>query len=564
MDFNNYTYKRPEIDKMADDFKVNLEAFQVAGTFAEATQAFEKIADLRSEFSTMYNLAHIRHTINTKDDFYENEQNYFDKNGPKFQDLVSQFYKSLVASPYKSDLQKQWGDQLFVIAELSLKTFEPNILEDLQEENKLRSEYVKIKASAKIEFQGKEYNLSALVPFNIHKERSIRKESAEKKWVFYASKQQEMEDIFSKLVKVRNRIAKKLGYENFVQLGYNRMLRSDYTAQDVAFYRQQILEHVVPVATKLYERQKDRIGVDKLKHYDNSFSFKSGNPKPKGEPQWIIDQAKTMYSELSEETNEFFNFMLDNKLMDLVNKEGKATGGYCTYIDNYKAPFIFSNFNGTSGDIDVLTHEAGHAFQVYSSREIGLSEYNWPTYEACEIHSMSMEFFTWPWMKLFFKEDTDKYKFSHLSGAVKFLPYGVAVDEFQHYVYENPDASNEDRNKAWKSIEEKYLPHLDYDGIKYLEDGCFWQRQNHIFASPFYYIDYTLAQICAFQFWKKDREDHDAAWADYVKLCKEGGKYSFLDLVKIANLNSPFAEASVSEVMKPIKEWLDGIDDSSF
>lgn len=564
MDFNDYTYKRPEIDDMAENFSQSLAFFQKATTFGEATKAFEQIAKLRSEFSTMYNLAHIRHTINTKDEFYEKEQNYFDKNGPKFQDLVSKFYKNLISSPFKDQLKKQWGDQLFVIADLSLKTFEPSILEDLQEENKLKSAYVKIKASANIEFQGKTYNLSALVPFNIHKDRAIRKESAEKKWAFYASKQEEMEDIFSKLVKVRNRIAKKLGYENFVQLGYNRMLRSDYNAEDVSFYRQQILEHVVPVASKLYERQRIRIGVDKLKHFDNSFSFKSGNPKPKGKPEWIIDQAKTMYAELSDETNEFFNFMLDNDLMDLVNKEGKATGGYCTYIDNYKAPFIFSNFNGTSGDIDVLTHEAGHAFQVYSSRDIGLSEYNWPTYEACEIHSMSMEFFTWPWMNLFFKEDTDKYKFSHLAGAVKFLPYGVAVDEFQHYVYENPDASNEDRNKAWKAIEKKYLPHLDYDGIDYLEKGGFWQRQNHIFASPFYYIDYTLAQVCAFQFWKKDRENHEEAWTDYVSLCKEGGKFSFLDLVKLANLNSPFAKGCVEDVMKPIKSWLDNIDDSTF
>ena len=338
MDFNSYAYQRPEIDQMAEGFKKSLEAFEAATTFEEATRAFENIADLRSEFSTMYNLAHIRHTINTKDDFYEEEQNYFDKNGPKFQDLVSQFYKLLVASPFKEALKKQWGDQLFVIAELSLKTFEPSILEDLQEENKLRSAYVKIKAGASIEFRGESYNLSALVPFNIHEDRSIRKESAEKKWAFYASKQEEMEEIFGKLVKVRNRIAQKLGYKNFVQLGYNRMLRSDYNAEDVAFYRQQILEHVVPVATKLYERQKQRIGVDKLKHYDSSFSFKSGNPTPKGEPEWIIDQAKKMYAELSQETKEFFNFMLDNKLMDLVNKEGKATGGYCTYCLLYTSP----------------------------------------------------------------------------------------------------------------------------------------------------------------------------------------------------------------------------------
>ena len=564
MAFDNYKYERPQLEEMSKDFQSMLSAFKSASDLNTALESFEKISTLRNEFSTMYNLAHIRHTINTKDNFYEEEQNYFDKNGPMFQELVTQFYHALLASPYKSELKKKWGDQLFVLAELSLKIFEPSILEDLQEENKLRSEYVKIKASAEIEYKGDKYNLSALVPLNTHKERAIRKETNKLKWDFYASKAAEVEVIFDKLVKVRTRIAKKLGYENFVQLGYNRMMRSDYNSKDVAFYREQILKHVVPLASKLYKRQAERIGIEDMKFYDESFSFASGNPKPQGKPEWIIAQAKQMYQELSAETSEFFNFMLDNNLMDLVNKEGKATGGYCTFIDNYKSPFIFSNFNGTSGDIDVLTHEAGHAFQVFSSRNIGLSEYNWPTYEAAEIHSMSMEFFTWPWMQLFFKGDTDKYKFSHLASAIKFLPYGVAVDEFQHYVYENPEATIADRNSRWKIIEKKYLPHRDYDGNEFLEAGGFWQRQNHIFASPFYYIDYTLAQVCAFQFWKKDREDHETAWSDYVRLCKEGGSRPFLELVKLANLQSPFDEACVKSVVEPIEAWLDSIDDSSF
>jgi M3 family oligoendopeptidase len=256
--------------------------------------------------------------------------------------------------------------------------------------------------------------------------------------------------------------------------------------------------------------------------------------------------------------------MLDNNLLDLENKDGKFPSGYCTYIDKYQAPYIFSNFNGTSGDIDVLTHEAGHAFQVYSSRNIGLSEYNWPTYEACEIHSMSMEFFTWPWMKLFFEKDTDKYKFAHLAGAIQFLPYGVAVDEFQHVVYENPDMTPAERNAAWRKIEQKYLPHRKYDGNSHLEYGGFWQKQNHIFQSPFYYIDYTLAQVCAFQFWKKDHENHEAAWADYTRLCNAGGSLPFLELVKLANLRSPFEDGCVASVVGEIKKWLDAVDDSAF
>ncbi len=250
--------------------------------------------------------------------------------------------------------------------------------------------------------------------------------------------------------------------------------------------------------------------------------------------------------------------------MDLEAKDGKAPGGYCTYIGDHQSPYIFSNFNGTSGDIDVLTHEAGHAFQVYSSRFLGLSEYQWPTYEACEIHSMSMELFTWRWMHLFFGADTDKYKFAHLSGSLLFLPYGVAVDEFQHYVYENPFATTAARNTAWRNIEKKYMPWRKYEDNDFLESGGFWQKQSHIFNSPFYYIDYALAQICAFQYWSWEQKDPKAAWDSYVQLCQAGGSKSFLDLVKLAGLRSPFDDGCIKEVVTDIQSWLDGVSDANF
>ncbi|MEL6924465.1 MAG: M3 family oligoendopeptidase, partial [Bacteroidota bacterium] len=426
------------------------------------------------------------------------------------------------------------------------------------------SDYVKVKASASIEFEGETYNIASIQPKETDQDRKVRKGAAEAKWKFFSDHSETIEQIYHEQVQLRHEISRKLGYKNFIELGYARMLRSDYDASMVANFRQQVKDHIVPIASWLMERQRERLGLDTLYYYDESFRFASGNPKPQGKPEWIIEQAKKMYSELSEETNEFFHFMLDNNLMDLVNKEGKATGGYCTYIGNYKSPYIFSNFNGTSGDIDVLTHEAGHAFQVYESRNIGINEYNWPTYEACEIHSMSMEFFTWPWMHLFFGEDTEKYKFGHLAGSLTFLPYGVAVDEFQHVVYENPSMTPAERNEAWRNIEQKYLPHRNYEDNEFLKRGGFWQRQSHIFTSPFYYIDYTLAQICAFQFWKRDQEDHDSAWSDYVQLCKAGGGQSFLELTKLANLRSPFEDGCVASVTGKIKAWLENVDDSKF
>lgn len=557
MTFAEFQYERPDMGQLKANFSIALQAFDKAPSLEEAKQAFGEIYQLRADFQTMYNIAYIRHSSDTRDSFYEEENNFFDEQLPLFEELKTDFYRALLGSQWRPDLEAIYGEQLFAIAELSLRTFHPDVIEDLQEENRLASSYNKLKASAQVEFEGKTYNLSSIQPLEEHIDRTKRAAAAKTKWDWLAGQQAEMERIFDELVKVRHRIAQKLGFDNFVDLGYARMLRTDYNAADVAYYREQIRKHIVPLASKLYSKQAERLGMDNLSFYDEAMLFPKGNPQPKGEPQWIVERAAEMYAALSPETDTFFRFMQDGQLMDLVSRDGKSTGGYCTYIPAHRAPFIFSNFNGTSGDIDVLTHEAGHAFQVYSSRDLSIAEYNWPTYEACEIHSMSMEFFTWPWMANFFQEAVDDYRFGHLSGAIYFLPYGVAVDEFQHYVYMHPEASPAERNQAWRDIEAKYLPQRNYEGHSYLEAGAFWQKQTHIFAMPFYYIDYTLAQICAFQFWIKDQQDHENAWSDYVRLCKAGGSASFLNLVKLAGLESPFAPGCVERLSEQVGNWLE-------
>lgn len=563
MKFNEYRYERPDVAAFEKQFKELLAVFSSAGNYEEQDAAMSGMNKLRSEFDTMQQIAYIRHSIDTNDEFYKAEQDFFDENGPVVQEYITDYYRALVGSAFRTELESKWGRQLFQLAELSLKTFSPEIIEDLQQENKLSTEYSKLIASAKIMFDGEERTLSQLSPFQQSTDRSVRKRASVASSGFMAENEEQFDRIYDELVKVRTRIAKKLGFTNFVELGYARMNRTDYTAEMVANFRNQVLEHIVPVATKLKERQRERIGVDQLYYYDENLAFLTGNAKPKGDPDWIVQNGAKMYAELSPETDQFFTFMQDNGLMDLVAKKGKQGGGYCTYISEFGAPFIFSNFNGTSGDIDVLTHEAGHAFQVYESRSFAVPEYAFPTYEACEIHSMSMEFFTWPWMDLFFKEDVDKYRFQHLASALLFLPYGVTVDEYQHFVYENPDATPAERKAAWREIEKKYLPHRNYEENTYLEQGAYWQRQGHIFGSPFYYIDYTLAQICAFQFWKRMQEDRSAAWADYLHLCRQGGSLSFTELVKVAGLISPFEDGCVTSVIGSIDSWLGSVDDQA-
>ncbi|WP_075617805.1 M3 family oligoendopeptidase [Paenisporosarcina indica] len=561
--FEEFTYTRPVFEEIESGFELALRKFRDSTTVEEQSDAMKQINEIRNNVGTMMNLVSVRNSIDTNDEYYKTERDYLDELSPKVDDLITNYYKALVSSSFRVELEEKWGTQLFAIADAQIKSFDAKIIPMMQKENKLTSEYQELIASAKIDFEGEERTLAQMTPFTESTNRDMRKKAKEAYFNFFAENEEQLNRIYDDLVKIRTEMAQTLGYKNFVELGYYRMIRTDYNAAMVKKFRDQVKEYIVPLASKLKERQQQRIGVDELKYYDESFNYKTGNATPKGSPEWIIQGGKKMYDDLSVETSEFFDFMIDNNLMDLVAKKGKASGGYCTYIEDYKAPFIFSNFNGTSGDIDVLTHEAGHAFQVYSSRHFEIPEYNWPTYESCEIHSMSMEFITWPWMENFFKEDTDKYKFSHLSNSLEFLPYGVAVDEFQHFVYENPEATPVERKTAWKELEEKYLPFRDYDGNEYLESGGFWQRQGHIYQSPFYYIDYTLAQICAFQFFKRTLENREEAWADYVHLCKIGGSLSFTGLVKEANLISPFEEGCVESVIGPIEQWLNSIDDKA-
>lgn len=555
MKFSQYQYLRPDYNENRREFLQIIEEIKASATLDEQFEKIEKAHILRGHIETAMTLASIRYSINTEDEFYKNEKNYWDEMAPHYEEIFFQYSRTLLDSPFKNELETRLSKQFFRLAQLEQKSFSPEIIGELQEENALITQYVQLIASAKINFMGRELNISGLTPYTLSHDRELRKMANDAKYSFYGENEVKIDEIFEKLVKVRDRIAKKLGFKNFVELGYVRMKRTDYNPEMVQKFRDQVEKYIVPLAGELYQKQKKRLELDELKHYDEKFEFQDGNATPKGDSRWIIENAKKMYDELSPETSDFFNYMMEHELMDLVTKKGKSAGGYCTYIHDYGSPFIFSNFNGTAGDIDVMTHEAGHAFQVYLSRWVGIPGLDC-TYESAEIHSMSMEFFTWPWMELFFREDTDKYKFAHLGGAIKFIPYGVTVDAFQHYIYQNPEATREERKKAWRDLEKKYLPHKNYSESDFLERGNWWHQQNHIFSAPFYYIDYTLAQICALQFWKAMKEDQEAAWQDYINVSNVGGTHSFLELLERGNLISPFIEDCVPSVIEDIGKEL--------
>ena len=562
MKVSEMPYERPDLAAVKQQFADLLAELQAAPDYAAAREVFLREQTLSKHIDTLANLASVRNTIDTRDKFYDEEMNFWNEALPQLQECENAWSKAMLASPFRKDFAAEYGDLMFVNAEIADKAFSPEILPEMAEENKLTTEYGKLIASAQIPFEGGVYTLSQLSPFKNDPDdaRRLAAWQAEGKW--YKEHQAEFDGIYDKLVHLRDTMGKKLGYEGYTTLGYYRMGRNCYTKADVEKFRAAVVKYLVPLADSIYREQAKRLGKQYPMNFaDNALMFRSGNPTPCGDADAIVAQGKKFYDELSPETSEFFNKMLDDQLMDLLSTPGKAGGGYCTGLGDYAVPFIFANFNGTQHDVEVVTHEAGHAFAAYMNRNRIPYATVWPSMEGCEVHSMSMEFFAWPWAEGFFGKDARKFRYSHLAGALTFIPYGTMVDHFQHIVYEKPDMTPKERHGVWKELLGVYMPWMQMgDEIPFYGEGEGWQRQMHIYQSPFYYIDYCLAQTVSLQFWAMLQKDRAEAWSHYMAYTLQGGSRVFTELLKNAGLTSPFEESCLRGVCETAKQWLDNYD----
>lgn len=540
MNFNDIKYSRIDYNKVDKKVKELLFLMDESETFEDFLKYMNEVNKIRKHVLTMSTLSSIRFSIDTKDEFYKNEKEYWDKQLPFFSDLDMLFYQTILKSRFEKNIVKKYGKQFYRYIRTLVKSFSKEIIPMLQKENYLMSEYTKLLASASIDFDGKKCNLSDLCSYMGSNDEEKRKKAIVLHTRFFEKNEKEFDNIFDKLVKLRDEMAKKMGFKNFIELGYLRMNRTDYNEKMVEKFRENTLKKYLPIVEKIYKEQAKRINVEKINYYNEMLEFSDGNAKLEGDGEYIIAQGKKMYEEMSKETGEFIDYLIKNNLFDVKAREGKAMGGYCTILHDYNDPFIFGNFNGTVDDVDVLTHEAGHAFQVYMSKKLDMPELIFPTLDSCEIFSMSMEFFTYPWMELFFGEDAEKYIKYHYDSAIKFLPYGLLVDHFQHEIYKKAEMSPDERKCVWRKLEKKYLPHRNYLDLEFLDRGGYWFRQGHIFKNPFYYIDYVLAQECALQFKNLMEIDREDAWKRYVDISKLGGKYSFIELLEKAGLKNPF------------------------
>ncbi len=562
MKFSEMKYERPDIEAVKAEIARLTEEFKNAKSYEEAKKVFLEFEVYSGHINTAGTLASIRHSIDTRDEFYDAEEKFWNAAGPELQEYYQAWTMAMLASSFRPEFEKEYGNIVFINAEIQLKTFSPEIISQLQAENELTTEYEKLLASAKILFEGKEYTISQLSPFKNDADdaRRLAAWKAEGKW--YKDNQEKLDDIYDKLVKLRDEMGRKLGYDGYTELGYYRMGRNCYTKEDVEKFRAAVVKYLVPVADGIYREQAKRLGKEyPMSYADNALMFRSGNPKPFGDAEQILAHGSKFYNELSPETAEFFQTMMDGELLDVLSKDGKRGGGYCTSIHDYEVPFIFANFNGTAHDVEVVTHEAGHAFADWLNRKRVPADTIWPGMEGCEVHSMSMEFFAWPWSEGFFGDDTRKFYYSHLAGALTFIPYGTMVDHFQHIVYERPEMTPAERHAVWKELSGVYMPWAKLDGdIPFFGDGEAWQRQHHIYSSPFYYIDYCLAQTVALQFWSMIQSDVKNAWSHYMAYTRQGGSRVFTELLKNAELDTPFDEKCLKGVCDAANKWLADFD----
>ncbi len=544
---NELPYVRFDVKVMEKAIADFVEAEKNATSVEDVMKARKVWLDVVEEYATNASLSYVRYSINTRDEFYKGEQDYYDEVGPILGEYMTKYASVMWESRFRPELEKLLPETFYPMVECQMKSFSPEIIPDLQEENALTTKYGQLMSQLTTEWRGAQKNIAFIRGFLEDKDREVRKEAANAIGKALSSVSDELDGIYDSLVKVRDRMAKKLGYKDFIELGYYRMGRIDYNREMVSVFRDNVLKSLVPVVSGLKRSVADALGIDKMKFYDNDVIEGDGNPRPYPDEKGILLGAQEMYHEMHPEIGAFMDSMLEAEAFDVTARDGKVGGGYCTTFDKFCQEFILANFNGSSGDIDVVTHEFGHALAMNyvfdnEDREAGIG-----SSETAETHSMSMEFFSWKYMDKFFK-DVDRYKYTHLTGALTFIPYGVIVDEFQHEVYANPNMTPEERNAKYLELERKYRPYLDYDGIEYLEKGTRWQFQGHIYESPFYYIDYCLAQVVALEFLAESVKDYDGALERYMDHCRRGGKYAFNKLVTLAGLKSPFSDGALDEV----------------
>ena len=559
MKFNEMTYTRPDIGALLARCK-ELAAKAAAAPDGDAlVRLYYEQSEAFAEYNTAANLANIHYTCDTRDEYWKAEQDFFDANGPAVTNASVEISRAFLANPHVDVLTAKFGTTCVAGMKNAVLGMDDRTVELQQQFNALVSRYQQIYGGALVELDGKQLTIPQLGPYKEDLDPAVRRAAYEAEAGYFDAHRAELDELYGEIVKNLNAQARVMGYHDYSELSYVRMNRIGYGPEEIRKFRDQVANDVVPQLQKVMAMRAKRTGIARPTFTDLPIMFKDGNPKPIPGYKARMDAARTMYHELSPETAEFIDFMQDNELFDVESRPGKMSGGYMTSLPSYKAPFIFANWNNTSGDVDVLTHECGHAFEGYvAERDPAIpADLECPGMESAEIHSMAMEFLTAPWHHLLFGRDTDKYALLHAEDSFVFLAYGCEVDEFQHIMYQNPDLTPDERNAEWLKLEKKYRPWIDFAGLPFYGRGAGWQRQLHIYECPFYYIDYCLSTMAALQFFLLSLTDHKDAWERYLRLVRRAGMASYTELLETAGLKVPFEEGSIKGIAQQMTDWLE-------
>ena len=559
MKFNEMTYTRPDIDALLARCR-ELAAKAAAAPDGDAlVRLYYEQSEAFAEYNTAANLANIHYTCDTRDAYWKVEQDFFDANGPAVTNASVEISRAFLANPHVDALTEKFGTTCVAGMKNAILSMDDRTVELQQQFNALVSRYQQIYGGALVELDGKQLTIPQLGPYKEDLDPAVRRAAYEAEAGYFDAHRTELDELYGQIVQNLNAQARVMGYHDYSELSYVRMNRIGYGPEEIRKFRDQVANDVVPQLQKVMALRAKRTGIAHPAFTDLPILFRDGNPKPIPGYKARMDAARTMYHELSPETAEFIDFMQDNELFDVESRPGKMSGGYMTSLPSYKAPFIFANWNDTSGDVDVLTHECGHAFEGYvAERDPAIpADLECPGMESAEIHSMAMEFLTAPWHHLLFGKDTDKYALLHAEDSFVFLAYGCEVDEFQHIMYQNPDLTPDERNAEWLKLEKKYRPWIDFDNLPFYGRGAGWQRQLHIYECPFYYIDYCLSTMAALQFFLLSLTDHKDAWERYLRLVRRAGTASYTELLETAGLKVPFEEGSIKGIAQQMTDWLE-------
>ncbi|MGN0482112.1 MAG: M3 family oligoendopeptidase [Lachnospiraceae bacterium] len=554
--FSQLAYTPSDYEKINQKLESLTKKITEAKRVEDVIAGIEESETLMDQVSYSYNLAFIRSSLDCTDEFY---QDAIQKEGAGISMLqTAPFHKALLDSPFLPELEKRYGTEFRPVLEQNFQT-KVGGHELMAKEQVLVSQYQQKKASLQVKFRGKQYSEGEMFVFFDDPNRQTRLDARKALAQAVLEQKETFAPMLTELISLRDQIAKENGFENYLEYANASYSRRGYGEAEMTAFCQQVKEELVPLLSELREEQRKRLGVEKLMSYDEHIYFADGNAAPAGDAAFLTEQSKKMYDALSPELGTFFKAMVESESLDVAPSVHKVAGmGFCTDVSREYLPYVFGNCNGTDTDVEVFTHEIGHAWQGYlTKKQVDLDLLQQMPLDAVEIPSKTMELFTYPYAENFFGKDAAKFRQGHFIGALREIASYCSIHEFNTWIYTHVGASFEELTEKQIEIEKLYHPELDYGEMEpYVLQGCDLMRSMAVYMFPRYVISYALSEMCAMDLFRQMKEDPAAAWAAYGKLCSVGGSLSYPDILAGAGLEPAYAKNRVGKVVTFAREYI--------